>query len=141
LALQKNPNSRHQSAAELITELQAASVTLPSEDDYSPRAPASAARASALTTLTQTLRRPRLSLGAFILALVMVGFMVWAAMRYWKPAPYQPTAEALSWYNKGVDALRNGAFLQASKALEQAVAIDPDFALAHARLAESYTEL
>lgn len=99
------------------------------------------ARASALTTLTQTLRRPRLSLGAFLIGAIIVAFIVWAAMRYWKPAPYQPVPEALAWYNKGVDALRNGAFLQASKALEQAVTIDPDFALAHARLAEAYTEL
>ena len=140
-ALQKNPDLRHQSAAELIADLNAVSATLPKDGDYTPRAPASAARASALTTLNQTLRRPRLSLGAFLVGTVVVALVVWAAMYYWKPAPYQPIPEALSWYNKGVDALRNGAFLQASKALEQAVAIDPDFALAHARLAEAYTEL
>ncbi|HKR58326.1 MAG TPA: tetratricopeptide repeat protein, partial [Pyrinomonadaceae bacterium] len=139
-ALQKSPDSRHSSAAELIAELRAISAILPSEGDYPARAPASA-RASALTTLTQSLRRPRLSLGAFVVALIVVGFMVWAAMRYWKPAPYKPTAEALNWYNKGVDALRNGAFLQASKALEQSVGADEGFALAHARLAEAYTEL
>ncbi len=140
-ALQKDPDARHQSAAELIAELNAVAADLPSEGDYAPRAPASVARASALTTLTQTLRRPRLSLGAFLIGATIVAFIVWAAMRYWKPAPYQPTPEALTWYNKGVDAVRNGAFLQASKALEQAVAADPDFALAHARLAEAYTEL
>ena len=37
--------------------------------------------------------------------------------------------------------MRNGAFLQASKALEQAVADDNKFALAHARLAEAWFEL
>lgn len=140
-ALQKNPDSRHQSAAELIAELDEVSATLPKDGDYPPRAPTPVARASALTTLTQTLRRPRLSLGAFLIGAVVVALTVWAAMRYWKPAPYQPAPEALSWYNKGVDALRNGAFLQASKALERAVETDPDFALAHARLAEAYTEL
>jgi tetratricopeptide (TPR) repeat protein len=30
---------------------------------------------------------------------------------------------------------------QASKALEQAIAIDPDYSLAHARLAQAWTEL
>ena len=38
-------------------------------------------------------------------------------------------------------ALRNGAYYEASKALLQAVAVDDKFALAHARLAEAYTEL
>ena len=69
------------------------------------------------------------------------GFIVWAGMRFWKPAPYQPIPGRSDWYNKGIDALRNGAFLQASKALEEAVKTDPTFALAHARLAEAYTEL
>ena len=140
-ALQKNPDARHQSAAELIADLNAVSATLPRDGDSPPRAPASVARASALTTLTQSLRRPRLSLGAFIIGAIIVGFIVWAAMRYWKPAPYQPTPEALAWYHKGVDALRNGAFLQASKNLENAVTADQDYAIAHARLAEAYTEL
>lgn len=139
--LQKNPAARYQSAAELIAELKEVGATLSTEGDYPPRAPASAARASALTTLTQSLRRPRLSLGAFVIGAIVVAFIVWAAMRYWKPAPYKPTPEALAWYNKGVDALRNGAFLQASKALEQSVNADTGFALAHARLAEAYTEL
>lgn len=140
-ALQKNPDLRHQSAAELIEELNGVSASLPKDGDYPPRAPANVARASALTTLNQTLRRPRLSLGAFLIGAVIIAFSVWAAMRYWKPTPYQPIPEALGWYNKGVDALRNGAFLQASNALEEAVKIDPNFALSHARLSEAYTEL
>lgn len=139
--LQKNPAARYQSAAELIAELKEVGATLSTEGDYPPRAPAATARASALTTLTQSLRRPRLSVGAFAIGAIIVAFIVWAAMRYWKPAPYKPTPEALAWYNKGVDALRNGAFLQASKALEQSVNADTGFALAHARLAEAYTEL
>ena len=141
-ALQKNPDSRYQSASELIEDLEGVGPTLVEDDEYLPRGrTTSPARASALNTITQSLRRPRLSLGAFALGVIVVAFIVWAGMRYWKPAPYEPTPEALSWYNKGVDALRNGAFLQASKALEQAVAADQGFALAHARLAEAYTEL
>ena len=67
--------------------------------------------------------------------------MSWFVLRWWKPAPYKPAAEAQIWYDKGTDALRNGAFLQATKALEQAVNTDDKFALAHARLAEAWFEL
>lgn len=146
-ALQKKPDSRYQSAAEMIAELQAVGLTLVAggapESGPSPRStsPSRVLPTSALTTLTRTFRRPRLSLGAFVIAVLGVGLIVWASTRFWKPAPYTPNAVALDWYNKGTDALRNGAFLQASKALEQAVAADQNFALAHARLAEAYTEL
>lgn len=145
-ALQKKPDARYQSAAELLSDLRAVNQHLEAEgDNGSGPAARSASRTavpiSALTTLSQTLRRPRLSLGAFVIALIVVVFIVWAGMHYWKPAPYEPTAVALDWYNKGTDALRNGAFLQASRALEQSVAADDRFALAHARLAEAYTEL
>ena len=42
---------------------------------------------------------------------------------------------------RGTNALRDGAFFQASKALERAVATDDKYVLAHARLAESLVEL
>src|SRR6185503_1922602 len=43
--------------------------------------------------------------------------------------------------NLAVDALREGAFFKSSKILQQAVQDDDRFALAHARLAEAWTEL
>ena len=67
--------------------------------------------------------------------------MSWFVFRWWKPASYKPNSVAQAWYDKGTDALRNGAFLQATGALEQAVATDEKFALAHARLAEAWWEL
>jgi len=51
------------------------------------------------------------------------------------------SAAALPWYERGTDALRNGAYYQASKAFEEAIGIDNRFALAHARLAQAWTEL
>ena len=45
------------------------------------------------------------------------------------------------WYDRGTSAIREGAYFQASKALERAIAIDNDFPLARARRAEAYTEM
>jgi tetratricopeptide (TPR) repeat protein len=80
-------------------------------------------------------------LGVFVLAVLGVAFLSWFAFRWWKPAAYKPNSVAQAWYDKGTDALRNGAFLQATAALEQAVAADEKFPLAHARLAEAWWEL
>jgi serine/threonine protein kinase/Tfp pilus assembly protein PilF len=146
-ALEKRVEARYQTADELISDLQALLPTLKAEGSRVPGrstkslSPHRTHSASALRTLTETFRRPRLSLGTVIIAVLAVALGSWVLVRWWKPRPYQPAAAALDWYNKGTDALRNGAFLQASKALEQAVANDNNFALAHARLAEAWFEL
>lgn len=146
-AMEKKVEARYQSAAELIKDLQ---TLLPSLDGDGFRArvrstkslaPPRTHSASALTTLAQTFRQPRLSWGTVIIALLGLGLVVGTLVLWRRPAPYKPPAVALDWYNKGSGALRDGAFLQASKALEQAVATDPKFALAHARLAEAWFEL
>src|SRR5262249_28705141 len=64
-----------------------------------------------------------------------VGFWIWLRR------PYQPAPGAVEWYAKGVSALRSMTYEAARKALEQAVAADARFALAHASLARAYDEL
>ena len=59
----------------------------------------------------------------------------------WTSRPYQPSSEALRWYERGVDALYSMTYETARKSLEQAVSVDPGFALAHASLARAYDEL
>jgi serine/threonine protein kinase/Tfp pilus assembly protein PilF len=142
-ALEKSVKKRYQSAAEMLEDLRRVQATLTADGFRKPRStsPSRQVRASALTTLTDSLRRPRLSLFTFVIAILLVGLSVWAVLRWWRPAPYQPSALALDWYQKGLDALRNGAFLQASRALEQALITDPNYPLAHARLAEAWAEL
>ncbi len=145
-AIEKKIEARYQSADELIADLR---LVLPSLDQDGYRKGRSTellpkqrtASVSALTTITETFRRPGPSLGIFILAILAVALVSWTAFRWWKPSPYKPTPLAQEWYDKGTDALRNGAFLQATKALEQSVANDPKFVLPHARLAEAWTEL
>ena len=52
-----------------------------------------------------------------------------------------PPAEAVAWYDRGTTAIREGAYFQASKALERAIAVDSEFPLARARRAEAYAEM
>ena len=145
-AIEKKVDSRYQSADELIADLKKVLPTLHADGYRHVRATDSLSKpqtysASALTTIAERLRRPGPSLGKLILGVVALAVVVVVVVSFLRPRPYKPTAEAASWYEKGTDALRNGAFLQATKALDQAVAKDPKFALAHARLAEAWNEM
>ena len=146
-AIEKKVEARYQTAEEFIEDLQQLLPTLQSDGfrvggrSTKPLAAPRTHSASALTTIAESFRRPRLSLATFVLTILGVALLGWAMIYWWKPSPYKPTPIVLDWYNRGTDALRNGAFLQASKAFEQAVANDPKFPLAHARLAEAWFEL
>jgi serine/threonine protein kinase/Tfp pilus assembly protein PilF len=145
-ALEKKAEDRYQTARDLITDLQSVLPNLQSDESASPRstrsiAPQRTHSASALTTLAERIREPKLSWATVLLGIFVLGLGAFGVAMWRRPRPYQPPPIALDWYNKGTDHLRNGAFLQASKALEQAVATDPNFALAHARLAETLFEL
>jgi serine/threonine protein kinase len=146
-AMAKNVEARYQTADELIEDLQTLLPTLDANGFHTQgRTTKSLAAprthsASALTTISETFRRPRLSLGTFLLAILAIAAVGFGVMQWWKPSPYKPNPQALDWYNKGTDALRSGSFLQASKAFEQAIASDPNFPQAHARLAEALFEL
>ncbi|HEY2975354.1 MAG TPA: tetratricopeptide repeat protein [Pyrinomonadaceae bacterium] len=145
-AIEKKVEARYQSADELIEDLRQLLPTLDGDGYRKGRGTGSLTKmrtnsASALTTITETFRRPGPSLGTFVLAILAVAIVSWVAVRWWKSAPYEPAPAVRKMYDQGTDAIRNGAFLQATKALEQATASDPKFALAHARLAEAWTEL
>ncbi|MCA1628064.1 MAG: tetratricopeptide repeat protein [Acidobacteria bacterium] len=146
-AIHKQPDARYQSAEELSADLRAARQSLSGSEHVrtlrqfvSATAPG-AFRSSALITLSDQLRRPRISLGAVLLIFAALLAGAWGISRLLRPAPYQPAEPAQRLYEKGVDFLREGAYHQASAALERAVQADDEFALAHARLAEAWTEL
>jgi tetratricopeptide (TPR) repeat protein/predicted Ser/Thr protein kinase len=143
-ALAKKPDARYQSAAELASDLKAIAASLPVGDEATTRAfgPVRRTQPSAfLTTLNETFKRPRVSLGFFAVALVLAAGGIWMVLHFWRPAQYKPPAAAQAWYEKGTSALRAGAYYQASKAFEEAIKADPRYALAHARLAEAWVEL
>jgi serine/threonine protein kinase/Tfp pilus assembly protein PilF len=147
-ALAKSLDNRYQSAEDMLKDLRRVQKTLSHDGRRTlatvatrPTPGGQALPTGALKTLTQTLRRPRVSLGAFIIAIVATGLLIWVTIQWWPRPTHTPTAAAREWYDRGTDSLRNGAYFQASKLLEQAIREDDQFALAHARLAEAWTEL
>jgi serine/threonine protein kinase/Tfp pilus assembly protein PilF len=144
-ALAKKPNKRYQSAKELIGDLNAVKERLEADSGQtlikrtSPSVFTGHSRT--LSNLSQILQRPRIPISYILigLAVMLVGGAV--AWRFMQPSPHTPPAEAQRWYEVGTNALRDGAFYQASQALERAIAADDAYMLAHARLAESLVEL
>ena len=144
-ALAKAPEDRYQSADDMLVDLRAIRDIVDDDSIHHTQRISRAAQTahpSALQTLSDILKRPSLSIGRLLIAIVAIGlvsFLVWHFLIRTKP--YVPSASAKELYEFGTAALRDGAYNQASTAFQQAVSIEPDFALAHARLAEAMMEL
>jgi len=144
-ALAKKPNKRYQSAKELIGDLNAVKERLEEDSGQtlikrtSPSVFTGHSRT--LSNLSQILQRPRIPISYILMgfAVVLIGGAV--AWRFMRPSPHTPPAEAQRWYEVGTNALRDGAYYQASQALERAIGVDDAYMLAHARLAEALVEL
>ncbi len=126
-ALEKQPAQRYQSAAEMRADLQAAGSGLSPQ-----REPESGSFISLVRVFVAG--HPMASIAA---ALVML----FAPFLGLFPLTHQPPPDAMRWYSEGLNALRDGTHYRASKALERSVALDGQFALAHARLAEAWSKL
>jgi tetratricopeptide (TPR) repeat protein/tRNA A-37 threonylcarbamoyl transferase component Bud32 len=143
-ALSKRAEDRFQTADEFASELERVRLRLPDSDATRTRRLVTAEnghRSSALITMAETLRRPKfspLTLGASLGALLL---LIWLVTYLSGPSKHRPPAAAVTLYERGVDAMREGAYYKASGLLRQAVELDEKFALAHARLAETWTEM
>src|SRR5262245_9955848 len=85
-------------------------------------------------------RRPRglrWLIAASVVVLAAIGVAMWNRSAGLPAVP--PDAE--DWYRRGTEAIRQGAYESGRKALNQAVALFPQYALAYARLAEADAEL
>ena len=64
-----------------------------------------------------------------------------AAFFVLRPTGPRISGDALRWYDQGVDAIREGTYYKAVRALEQSLKESPNYPLTHASLAEAWLEL
>jgi serine/threonine protein kinase/tetratricopeptide (TPR) repeat protein len=153
-ALAKKPDDRYQTAGELMSDLQKVHTSLieagldqtptrryPIQQHGDATVSQHGGATSAMATLSDIFKRPRMSVGLFLLSIAALAAAVWLFTVMIKPRPHVPSAEAKKWYDLGTTALREGTYFKASNLFQQAIAADDNFALAHARLAESWMEL
>jgi tetratricopeptide (TPR) repeat protein len=86
-------------------------------------------------------RSPLRVWGLRVAAGIAILATAWFASGLLSPRRHVPPAEAVVWYDRGASAMREGAYFQASKALERALALDGAFAMARVRRADAYTEM
>ena len=127
-ALAKDPAARYQSAASLLADLESARHTLAEPVTASAPPPAAPVR---------RLWRRHLVAASAVCLLAAIAF----AAVLWVRRGREPDPQSLRWYEEGANAIRDATYFKAAKALDRAVAIDPSFALAHARLADASDEL
>ena len=78
----------------------------------------------------------------WIAYVLMAGFLSWSAFLWWQVhQQYHPSAEAHYWYDKGLSALREGNYTGATRSLEEALSRDPNYVMAHVRMAEAWNDL
>jgi tetratricopeptide (TPR) repeat protein len=143
-ALAKKPEARYQTAAELITDLDAARAEAAGHNQTITRtvrvAPGTQPT-GALATLSNIFKRPRLPVGYVAIGIVALTLIAIGGWYVLAPKAHQPTAEAKRLFDLGVEAIHDGSYHKASRLLQRAVQADPEFALGRARLAEVWTEL
>lgn len=118
-ALAKKPEARYQSAEEMVADLRSARLALKGEDEHrTERLQTSrGSHSSALKSISETLSRPRVSIGFFTLTLIVVILGSWAIVRWGRstrPAPFQNLSmKKLTNSGKTIDAAisPNGKYL------------------------------
>lgn len=142
-ALAKRADARYQNAEELLNDLRKLSGTLREDSSRTQRFKTiqKSRDSGALVSIAGRLGKPTLSIGFLLFVVSITAAVILSLIHFWSGTVHQPTASAVRWYKAGLSALNDGAYYQASKALEQAVNSDQKYALAHARLAEAWTEL
>ena len=115
--LEDEPTERYQSAEQVAAALQASPLNL------------------------ENLRKdhPWILRVAGVLALAAIA---WGGVSWWQSRQYyRPSPEEQRWYSTGLTALREGSYVKATRELEKATQQNSRFVMAHARLAEAWSNL
>ena len=139
-AMAKDVEARYQSANEMLEDFyklrgsisgSSQMLTRPLTLEHRP-APVTAA-------VSKVWKRKPVKIGVFVAPLLLVAVLL--GLRIWHPSLHQPSPEAKTWYDNGVAAMRLGTYYQASKMLQRSIELDDEYALSHARMAETYLEI
>ena len=127
----KERSDRFQSADEVVGAIKLlipdTSRTVVPSDARSLRLPGPGVRVS----------RRNLIAAAVVAIVVIAGFTIWRRPAALPPVP--PDADV--WYQRGLQAMRDGTYETGRRRLEQAIALFPQHVLAYTRLAEACAEL
>ena len=121
--LEYEPAQRFQSATELAAALQSSS----------------AATVSLHTLFANGSSRRKV--GAVLVGLGLIAALILGLRSYQIFTAHKVPEAAQTFYREATDAFHNGNYLTATRQLQEALRLDPDFALAHARLADALNEL
>ncbi len=89
--------------------------------------------------VTRIWSRKPVKIAAIVLPLLIIALVL--GLRLWRSPSHQPSADAQTWYDQGLMAMRQGTYYQASKMLERSIGLDDAYAFSHAHLAETYFEI
>ena len=93
------------------------------------------------TAATRVWDRKPVKVGILVAAFLIVGILIALSGWVWYTPLHEPAPEARTWYDQGVLAMQAGTYYQATKRLERSIALDDQYPLSHARLAETYLEI
>jgi tetratricopeptide (TPR) repeat protein/predicted Ser/Thr protein kinase len=131
-ALAKDPEARYRSADEMLADISAAEARITRGDSQETLVLPPMKR--------RVLKLPRGRTAGIAAAVALAAAGAVSAVYYFSSTD-RPAPDAVRWYEEGVNALRDGTYYKASRALERAVRLDSKFHMAHARLAEAWSEL
>lgn len=138
-ALAKETEARYQTAEDLLEDLKTVELDL-AKTRQLPKIKSAGVRLR--SSVAQLLARKLTRKIAWVLSgltLLVLLSAVWIFVNSMRPRETAPEAKRL--YQLGIEALRNGSYLNARKQFEQAIQADAQFPLAHARLAEVWMDL